>query len=185
MASFDDITPPEPVDEAAARLERLLEEARAAGFEPDPSDDRLEPSATPTPAAPSFRPTTLGSPVVPNQFAPRGSLVAELRREIASIDFRAAPSDDPADLGEVITKARSVARRLVNIVLSGANRDSVEAARLLFAYAEGLPVQPIEFDVARVVTELASDRGLSQEDINRAVSETKRIITQAKAGTTT
>ena len=174
-------TPPEPQETPAARLERLLEEARAAGYEPSPTDDSVAPSVIPPPE-PAFSPRTAGTPIVPNQYTPRGSLVAELRREMASIDFRAEPSDDPADMGEVITKARSIARRIVAIVLSGANRDSVEAAKLLFAYAEGLPVQPIEFDVARVVTELAADRGLSQEDINRAVSETKRIISQAKSG---
>lgn len=176
-------TPPEP-DDAAANLERLLEEARAAGLGPDPSEDHLASTPSePTIGTPSFSPMTLGSPAVPSLSSPRGALVSELRREIATIDFRAVPSDDPADLGEVITKGRSIARRLVAIVLQGANRDSIEAARLLFAYAEGLPVQPIEFDVARVVSELARDRGLDQDDINRAVSETKRIISQAKAGT--
>lgn len=180
MPTWESDPPPEPVDEAAARLERMLNEARAAGYEPAPSDDAVQPTPRePTRAAPSFSPMTVGTIAPGGQ---KGSLVAELRREIATIDFRAEPSDDPADLGEVITKARSIARRLVSIVTSGANRDSIEAARLLFAYVEGLPVQPIEFDVAKVVLELAKDRGLDQEDINRAVSETKRIISNAKAG---
>jgi hypothetical protein len=173
-------TPPAE-DPRAAELQKMLEDALAAGFAPDISTDALPPTPTvPSMAEPTFSPRLVSSPP---QGGMKGSLVAELRREISTVDFRAAPSDDPADEGEVITKARSIARRLVAIVLGGANRDSIEASRLLFSYVEGLPVQPIEFDVARVVMELAADRGLDQDDINRAVSETKRIIANAKSGT--
>lgn len=175
-----DWTAPDPTpDPRAEELQRMLDQARAAGFAPAPTSDAVPPTPMVPPLAePTFSPRTINVPTPGGQ---RGSLVAELRREITSVDFRAAPSDDPADLGEIITKARSIARRLVAIILQGQNRDAIEASRLLFAYTEGLPVQPIEFDVARVVMELAADRGLDQDDINRAVAETKRIVAQAKA----
>jgi len=109
-------------------------------------------------------------------------LVDMLRAEIAAVDFRAPPSDDPSRANEVVTIARSIARRLVNIVLMGRDRDSIEAAKLLFAYIEGMPVQPIEFDVSKVVMEIATARGLDSEDTKRALDETRRILNAAKNG---
>lgn len=114
--------------------------------------------------------------------APR-YLLQELIAEIQSIDFTAPPDPDPTRMGEVVTKAQSVARRLVGIVLHGQDRNSVEAAKLLFSYVEGLPVQPVEFDIARVVNEIAESRHLSEDDRKRALDETKRILREAtKAG---
>jgi hypothetical protein len=159
--------PPEPEDEAGDWLRRALEAAERQGITPSPSDDRLPPTVPATRHG-----VTTG----------RGTLVSELKREIASVNFRAEPPEDPAEMGELITKARSIVRRLVNISIAGRDREAIEAARLIFAYMEGLPVQPVEFDVAKVVMALAEDRGLDKEDIDRAKAETIRIINQARSG---
>jgi hypothetical protein len=157
---------PDPPIDPEAWLNEVLNQARSRGVDPRPQN-RLPPSL-PQPAR--------------NSGGQRGTLVAELRREINAIDYSAPPPEDPSELGDVVTKARSIARRLVNIILGPRDRESIEAARLVFSYIEGLPIQPIEFDVAKVVMALAEDRGLAREDIDRAISETNRIINAAKSG---
>lgn len=114
--------------------------------------------------------------------APR-YLLQELIEELRTTDFTAPPDPDPTRMGEIVTKAQSVARRLIGIVLHGQDRNAVEAAKLVFSYVEGLPVQPVEFDISKVVTQIAEARNLSEADKARAIEETRRVIREAqKAG---
>ena len=116
------------------------------------------------------------------QASPHKVLTTLLKKELASIDYTAPVSDDPTQVGAVQTIGQSIIKRLVNIILTGRDRDSIEAAKIAFAYMDGLPVQPIEFDITGVVAELAAARGLSAEDTARALDETRRILNAAKAG---
>lgn len=114
---------------------------------------------------------------------PHKVLTAILKEEIAAIDYTAPVEEDPDRAGNVVTIGQSIVRRLINIVLTGRDRDSIEAAKIAFAYMDGLPVQPIEFDISSVVAELAAARGLSAEDTARALEETRRVLNAAKNGT--
>jgi hypothetical protein len=116
------------------------------------------------------------------QANPHKVLTNLLRKEIESIDYTAPVSDDPQRAGEVVTIGLSIIRRLVNIILTGRDRDSIEAAKIAWAYMDGLPVQPIEFDISAVVAELAAARGLTAEDTARALDETRRVLNAAKNG---
>lgn len=116
------------------------------------------------------------------QANPHKVLTTLLKREIASIDYTAPVSDDPTKIGLAQTIGESIVKRLVNIILTGRDRDSIEAAKIAWAYMDGLPVQPIEFDISGVVAELAAARGLTTEDTNRALDETRRILNAAKQG---
>lgn len=120
--------------------------------------------------------------VMAQQASPNKVLTSVLRAELQSIDYSAPVNDDPNRQGEVVTIAMSIVRRLVNIILTGRDRDSIEAAKIAWAYMDGLPVQPIEFDISGVVAELAAARGLSAEDTQRALDETRRILNAAKTG---
>jgi hypothetical protein len=119
--------------------------------------------------------------VMSKQASPHKVLTNLLKAEIASIDYSAPMSDDPNRQGEIVTIGMSIIRRLVNIILTGRDRDSIEAAKIAWAYMDGLPVQPIEFDISGVVAELAAARGLSTEDTQRALDETRRILNAAKS----
>jgi hypothetical protein len=113
---------------------------------------------------------------------PHKVLTALLREELAAIDYTAPVEEDPERAGNVVTIGQSIIRRLVNIILTGRDRDSIEAAKVAFAYMDGLPVQPIEFDISAVVAELAAARGLTAEDTARALDETRRVLNAAKNG---
>jgi hypothetical protein len=70
------------------------------------------------------------------------------------------------------TKAQAIITRLVNIVLTGDRSESVAAAKLLWAYHEGQPTQPIVIeDEARRV---AAERGLDPDRVVTLFESIKR-----------
>jgi Family of unknown function (DUF5681) len=70
------------------------------------------------------------------------------------------------------TKAEAIITRLVNIVLTGDRGESVAAAKLLWAYHEGQPTQPIVIeDEARRV---AAERGLDPDRVITLFESIKR-----------
>jgi hypothetical protein len=63
------------------------------------------------------------------------------------------------------TKLDAMVARLVRTVISGKPREAVEAAKLIMAYTDGLPMQVVEVDVYDAARRLAEERGLDPEKV--------------------
>lgn len=63
------------------------------------------------------------------------------------------------------SKLEAMVARLVKTVISGKAREAVEAAKLIMAYTDGLPVQMVEVDVYDAARRLAEERGLDPEKV--------------------
>lgn len=69
------------------------------------------------------------------------------------------------------TKGQKIVARLVAIALQGKRSDSVAALRLILAYTEGLPVQPIDLDVSRAAARIAAAIGADPEFLIRRAEQ--------------
>lgn len=69
------------------------------------------------------------------------------------------------------TVAEQIVRRLVNIVLVGDRSESVAAAKLLWAYHEGQPVQTIDLEVRRAADRLAQATGADPDFLIRRAQQ--------------
>jgi hypothetical protein len=78
------------------------------------------------------------------------------------------------------TREQRMIERLVTIALTGKRGEALQAMKLIFAYRDGLPTQPVEIDVVQVVRQMAVERGLSEVDTERAVAETQRYLEELK-----
>lgn len=73
--------------------------------------------------------------------------------------------------GDDKTQAHAIIRRLVNIVLTGDRSESVAAAKLLWSYHEGQPVQTIDLEVRRAADRLAAATGADAEFLIRRAQQ--------------
>lgn len=69
------------------------------------------------------------------------------------------------------TRAQRMMERLVTIALTGKRGEAIQAMKLIFAYRDGLPVQPIDIEIRRVAERLAADYGLDAADLIREAEE--------------
>ena len=80
------------------------------------------------------------------------------------------------------TKAEAIITRLVNIVLTGDRGESVAAAKLLWAYHEGQPVQPVEFEIRREADRLAAATGADPDFLIRRAQQLAAEASEGVAG---
>lgn len=73
-----------------------------------------------------------------------------------------------AEDGE-LTKAQAIAMELVDLAIGG----DVQAAKLVLAYTEGLPKQPVDVTVRREAERVAADMGLPLDEVQ---AEVERIL---------
>ena len=68
------------------------------------------------------------------------------------------------------TKAALMMDGLVTMALTGRRKDRIAAIKLIFAYTDGLPTQPVEVGVFGVVRSIAAERGLTAAETDRALA---------------
>jgi hypothetical protein len=78
------------------------------------------------------------------------------------------------------SREQRMIERLVTIALTGKRAEALAAMKLIFAYTDGLPTQPIEIDFVKVVRQISAERGLSEIDTDRAVAEAKRYLEELR-----
>lgn len=69
------------------------------------------------------------------------------------------------------TRAQRMMERLVTIAITGKRNEAISAMKLILAYREGLPVQPIDIEIRRVAEQLAAQYGLDAGEIIREAEE--------------
>lgn len=69
------------------------------------------------------------------------------------------------------TKAEAMVARMVNIVLTGDRAESIAAAKLLWSYHEGQPVQTIDLEVRKAADRLAAATGADPEFLIRRAQQ--------------
>lgn len=69
------------------------------------------------------------------------------------------------------TRAQRMMERLVTIALTGKRNEALTAMKLIFAYRDGLPVQPVDIEIRRVAERLAADYGLNAAELIREAEE--------------
>lgn len=77
------------------------------------------------------------------------------------------------------TRAQRMMERLVTIALTGKRSEAIQAMKLILAYRDGLPVQPIDLEIRRAAERIAQVTGgdpdwlikRAQEIAARATSE--------------
>lgn len=74
------------------------------------------------------------------------------------------------------TRAQRMMERLVTIALTGKRGEAIQAMKLILAYRDGLPVQPVDIEIRRVAERLAADYGLNADDLIR---EAEEIVSRA------
>jgi hypothetical protein len=74
------------------------------------------------------------------------------------------------------TREQRMIERLVTIALTGKRGEAIQAMKLIFAYRDGLPVQPVDIEIRRVAERLAADYGLNADDLIR---EAEEIVSRA------
>ena len=75
------------------------------------------------------------------------------------------------------TKGEQLAARLVGIALQGNRTDSLAATKLIMAYTDGMPTQPIELDFYDAARREAQARGL---DPDKVISLYERMKQQGR-----
>lgn len=78
-----------------------------------------------------------------------------------------------------ITKREAMIDRLLTIALTGKRGEALQAMKLIFAYSDGLPTQPIELEIQRAAERIASATG---SDPDWLVKRAQEIAAEAVAG---
>jgi hypothetical protein len=74
------------------------------------------------------------------------------------------------------SREQRMIERLVTIAITGKRSEAIQAMKLIFAYRDGLPVQPVDIEIRRVAERLAADYGLNADDLIR---EAEEIVSRA------
>jgi hypothetical protein len=61
------------------------------------------------------------------------------------------------------SREQRMIERLVTIAITGKRGEAIQAMKLIFAYRDGLPVQPIDLEVSRAAARLAAAIGADPE----------------------
>lgn len=69
------------------------------------------------------------------------------------------------------TREQRMIERLVTIALTGKRGEALQAMKLIFAYRDGLPVQPIELEVRRAAEQIAARTGADADWLIRRAQE--------------
>lgn len=69
------------------------------------------------------------------------------------------------------TREQRMIERLVTIALTGKRGEALQAMKLIFAYRDGLPVQPIELEVRRAAERIAERTGADADWLIRRAQE--------------
>lgn len=69
------------------------------------------------------------------------------------------------------TREQRMIERLVTIAISGKRSEALQAMKLIFAYRDGLPVQPIELEVRRAAERIAAATGADPDWLIKRAQE--------------
>lgn len=106
---------------------------------------------TPTQLKPAWKPGQSGNPGGrPKRKPITEAMLAELAKEHGR---------------RGMTKLDAFVASLVAIVIKGKGKESVEAAKLIMSYTDGLPVQVVELDIYDVARREAEARGLDPDKV--------------------
>lgn len=72
------------------------------------------------------------------------------------------------------TREQRMIERLVTIAITGKRSEAIQAMKLIFAYRDGLPIQPIELEVSRAAREIAARTGADPEWLVKRAQEIAR-----------
>lgn len=78
------------------------------------------------------------------------------------------------------TREQRMIERLVTIAISGKRSEAIQAMKLIFAYRDGLPVQPIELEVRRAAERIAAATGA---DPDWLIKRAQEIAAEASGAT--
>lgn len=69
------------------------------------------------------------------------------------------------------TKRQALVDRLLSIALTGKRSEALAAMKLILAYTDGLPVQPIDLEVRRAAEKIAAQTGADPEWLVKRAQE--------------
>lgn len=69
------------------------------------------------------------------------------------------------------TREQRLVERLVSIALTGKRGEALAAMKLIFAYRDGLPVQPIDLEIRRAAERIAEATGADADWLVRRAQE--------------
>lgn len=69
------------------------------------------------------------------------------------------------------TRQERLIERLVTIALTGKRSEALRAMQLIFAYCDGLPVQPVELEIRRAAERVAAQTGADPEWLIKRAQE--------------
>lgn len=69
------------------------------------------------------------------------------------------------------TREQRMIERLVTIAITGKRSEAIQAMKLIFAYRDGLPVQPIELEVRRAAERIAAATGADPDWLIKRAQE--------------
>lgn len=79
------------------------------------------------------------------------------------------------------TRQDRMIERLVSIAISGKRSEALRAMQLIFAYCDGLPVQPVELEIRKAAERLAAATGADPDWLVKRAAE---IAAEAQQGVT-
>lgn len=77
------------------------------------------------------------------------------------------------------TKRQALVDRLLGIALSGKRSESLAAMKLILAYTDGLPVQPIDLEIRRAAEKIAAQTGADPDWLIKRAQEIAAEATSA------
>lgn len=69
------------------------------------------------------------------------------------------------------TKRQAMVERLVGIALTGKRSEALAAMKLILAYTDGLPTQPIELEISRAAEKIAAQTGADPDWLVKRAAE--------------
>jgi hypothetical protein len=69
------------------------------------------------------------------------------------------------------TREQRMIERLVTIAITGKRSEAIQAMKLIFAYRDGLPVQPIELEIRRAAEAIAARTGADTDWLVKRAEE--------------
>jgi hypothetical protein len=80
------------------------------------------------------------------------------------------------------SREQRMIERLVTIAITGKRSEAIQAMKLIFAYREGLPVQPIDLEVSKAAARLAAAIGADPEFLIRRAQQLAAENSEAVSG---
>ena len=80
------------------------------------------------------------------------------------------------------TREQRLVERLVSIALTGKRGEALAAMKLIFAYRDGLPVQPIDLEIRRAAERIAETTGADADWLVRRAQEIASKASEGVAG---